>query len=252
MTLSMAIAGLAGRLAHHHADDVRPACCGREQRAAPRAHLSSSRARLRPRFSRLRPSASAGCCDTSLPTLAVTLATVVHQRVPLRHRTQGILPAAGHRPPDRDASRRAQDISFQAHREEARRSSSTIVQQGSRGRHRGRLHRRQGATQHRRACSSTLKPLEEREADGRPGDRPPARQALRRSRARACSCSRCRTSASAAGLRNAAIPVHAAGDDLKELERVVADAARGAARRSRDLTDVNTDQQDARPGKRRW
>ena len=44
-----------------------------------------------------------------------------------------------------------------------------------------------------------LKPLAERKHDRRPGDRAAARQARARSPARTCSCSRCRTSASAAG-----------------------------------------------------
>ena len=140
VTLSVAIAALAGRLADHHADDVR------------RAAAAASRAR-HGRGRRGRASAwSTRCCAATTRSLrwalrhprtmlAVTLADRRRQRRSLHRRAEGLLPAAGHRPADRRRSRPTRTSRSRRCWDKLPRSRA-IIGARSRGRQRDGVHRR--------------------------------------------------------------------------------------------------------------
>ena len=143
--------GLAGGLAHHHADDVRARCC-RPQPSASAAASTAERARLRrdaraatsePRLGAAHTRSSCCSCCSRRSRLNVYLYI---------DRAEGLLPAAGHRPARSGFIQADQSISFQAMRAklaELRRHRAAR----SGGRERGRLHRRRAA-QHAARCSS--------------------------------------------------------------------------------------------------
>ena len=135
-----------------------------------------------------------------------------------------------------------QSISFQAMRQKLaelhRRSCAPIRRSRTSSRFTGGAQRNSGS------MFVALKPLAERKEIGRPGDRAAARQARARSRARTSSCSRCRTSASAAGRPMRSTSTRCRRDDLAELRAWEPQHPRGAVASCRELADVNTDQQD--------
>ena len=88
----------------------------------------------------------------------------------------------------------------------------------------------------------SLKPLAERQAIGRPGDRPGCGRSWRRSPARACSCRRCRTSGSAAAQSSAQYQYTLQSDDLPQLYEWVPKIT-AELEKLPQLTDVNSDQE---------
>ena len=198
------------------------------QRARPA--LPGQRARLRRGCcARYERSARAGCCAIRAPMLAVTLAHRRAQRLPVRDRAQGLLPAAGHRPAHRQRSRPTRTSRFQAMREQADAARATIVQADPGGRHRRRLHRRR----RRRGTTNTGAHVRRAQA-ARASARSRADQVIARLRPQAraacrappSSSRRCRTCASAAGSSNAQYQYTLQGDDLDELNDVGAARAR--------------------------
>ena len=74
VTLSVAIAGLAGGVADHHADDVRAACCAAHGERSDGRLYRCERAGVRGRLRRgYEPHASAGRCATRALMLVLTL-----------------------------------------------------------------------------------------------------------------------------------------------------------------------------------
>ena len=128
--------GLAGDLADHDADDVRAVPAADAERAADAAAHACSTARWASMRAR-----SAGRCVTALLVMLVLAGHHRPQRLSVRHRAEGLLPAAGHRPADRRHAGRPEHL-VPGDAAEARRRWSTIVQQRSGGRERRRLYRR--------------------------------------------------------------------------------------------------------------
>ena len=109
--------------------------------------------------------------------------------------SEGLLPAAGHGPAHRRDPGRPEHLVPGDAREARRLHDHRPRRPG--GRERRRLHRRRPAQlgHHVRRAEAAVRA----QRDRRPGDRAAARASSRRCPARACSCSPCRTSGSAAG-----------------------------------------------------
>ena len=118
------------------------------------------------------------------------------QRLSLRHRAEGLLPAAGHRPHDRRHPGRPEHL-VPGDAAEAARSSSPSS--GTIRRCDSVVGFTGGGQTNRGFVFISLKPLAERKRLGRPGDRAAAPQAGAGARRAAVPAGRCRTSASAAG-----------------------------------------------------
>ena len=161
--------------------------------AAPRLVLPLERARVSTGSSRAYDRAlSLGAAASALTVLLITLGNDRAQRLPVHHRAQRLLPAAGHRP----AHGLDQGDAGHLVRSACSRSCSQFVAASFSGDPAVRTvvaftGGSGGGSGDRTpaACSFSLKPLSERKAHGRPGDRRIARQDFADSRAQPCSCS---------------------------------------------------------------
>jgi multidrug efflux pump len=226
--------GVAPHLAHHHADDVRAALKPRpdprkESRrggvAGSTAMLSGYRASLgwslrHPRAHPARPRRDHRA-----------------QHLPLRQGAEGLLPAAGHRPPDRLHPRRPghlvpgdarQARRVRRHREER-----------SRGRQRDRLHRRR--PEEPRLDVHRAEAARGAGRAGSPGDRPAAHQARSEPGAQ-LFLNPVQDIRVGGRLSDATYQFTLQADELEDLRRWTP-RLEAEVRRLPELADVNTDQE---------
>ena len=138
--------------------------------------------------------------NTRLLVMLVLFAHDRAERLSVRHRAQGLLPAAGYRRADRHGVQADQATSFQAMRTKLQQLPHCRRQVRSGGGQRGGLRRRGSAATNTANLFVALKPLSQRHAECRTRSSPGcARNCSPASPARGCSCRRCRTCASAAG-----------------------------------------------------
>ena len=172
--------------------------------------------------------------------MLVLLAHGRAQRLSVHRHPQGLLPAAGHRPPDRLHPRRPGHL-VPGDAGEARAASSRSWQPIPRWRASSRSPAAGSATPAR--CSSALKPLQRAQGHRRPGDRAAAREARARAGREPVPARPCRTSASA-GAR----PRRSTSTRCRPTTST--SCARGSRRSAQalsalpELADVSTDQQD--------
>ncbi len=166
ITLSVAIRDLARRLADDDADDVRPPPRSPVPTRQARRDSSGSSEKIFDWHSAgSRRTAPGRALRHQWATLLITVGTVALTCVPLRHRPQGVLPAAGHRPAPGEHRRRpghfvSGDVGSSLVRSIRQRVREDPAVSGVVGFHR-RLARTDGSNSGRMFV--TLKPLRERQ-----------------------------------------------------------------------------------------
>ena len=249
VTLAVAIARLAGRLADHDADDVRAAAArpstserhGRLYRAE-RARLrlaarAATSARLRWVLRHPRADAAGDAGDRSALNVYLYV-----------DRPQGLLPAAGHRAGSSGSIQADQDISFQAMQQQADASSSTIVSSDPGGRERRRAspaaagdRRNTGAHVHRAEAARRAQGLAPTRSS------PGCAASSRACRAPTLFLQAVQDMRVGGRQSNAQYQYTLQGDDLDELNALGAAHARQRCARCPSSRDVNSDQQNRGP-----
>ena len=174
--------------------------------------------------------------------MLVLLATVGAERLSVRRRAEGLLPAAGHRPDDRRHPGGSEHL-VPAHAEEA-----AAVHRDRPARSR-RCDTWSASPAAAAAADQFRLRLRRAEAAGRAQASRPIRSSRgcaaswRRCRARRCSCRRCRISASAAGRATRTTSTRCRATTSPTLYALGAEARRRRCSTYPVLTDVNTDQQ---------
>ncbi len=227
--------GLAGRLADHDADDVRTAPAAARAREA-RPPLPGERAGLRLDPQRVREVALLGAAASGADAVRHARDDG-DQRLSVRDRSQGLLPAAGYRPPERlhrgrsgRAPSRPCNRSWSGSRQSCRRIRPSRTSPLS-----------PAATNSGRMFVS-LKP-QGPQADAPTRSSPGCARSSATSPAQTSSCNRCRTCGWAAASGNAQYQYTLQGDDTKELLQWAPRLLR-SLRGLPQLADVNSDQQN--------
>ena len=244
VTLSVAIAVSLRRLAHHHADDVRALPAARSDGASAGASTGSASARSAGSLAALRAEPRAGSCATSSLTLARhPRCTDRAERLPLRHRAQGLLPPAGRRAGSSAASRPTRTSPS---RPCARRwaSSRTSCRPIPAVEHRGRLHGRRRQPDEHRAHVRRAQAARRAQRLAPTRSSTACAASSRASPAPRCSCRPCRTCASAAARAMRSTSTRCRARTSAELNRFAAAHARPSCASSPQLRDVATDQQN--------
>ena len=225
--------GLAGGVAHHHADDVRAAAAAGDASAAGAGSTRGASAASRRCSAATSARLGVGAATTARSRCSCSLGTVAPQRLSLRDRSQGLLPAAGHRPAHRRASRPTR--AFRSRRcGRSSPSSSTSCAPTRRS-------RASSASPAARSGNTgsmfvTLKPLAERSETAdqdRRAAAPAARAGARREPLPAAGAGHPHRRPA----EQRAVPVHAAG---RRPRRAARPGSRGSARRSRSCPSSPT------------
>ncbi len=103
---------LAGGVAHHHADDVLAACCGREVKRVPSRFARGFERGFESHARRITSARSTGRCEHRRVMVSIARRDHRIERLPVRRDSQGILPAAGYRPAARRHARRRGELRF--------------------------------------------------------------------------------------------------------------------------------------------